>query len=315
MRRGVGAILFVAALAAACSGGSKTPASPSSTQSATSTGAVSTQANNSGAEVKGTVDALPPATPAGTFTTAGKTIVTNAATVFVSGTTAKSFADLKLGVEVEVRGTASGNTITATQVEIENEVEPEPEPNPPAPNPPAPNPPAPNPPAPAPPAPNPPAPAPPREAELSGTVAGLTGTASSFQFTLGTTQVRGDATTTIAGDSSVPKTFADLKNGQIVEVHGTQQTGFVQATRIQIEGPENEPPEDNDNEAEVKGTLGAIAGTCPAISSSVGATKFTTSASTRFDVACTALQAGSQIEVRGTRNADGSITATRVKKD
>lgn len=317
MRRGVGPILFAAAVAAACSGSSTTPTSPSNATSANSLGAaVSTQANNNSVEVKGTVGALPPTTPAGTFTTAGKTIVTNSSTVFVSGTATRSFADLKLGVQVEVRGAAAGNTITATNVEIENEVEPEPEPNnPPAPNPPAPNPPTPNPPA-NPPMPNPPVPNPPREAELNGTIAGLTGTAASFQFMLGSTQVKGDATTMIIGDSNAAKTFADLKNGTIVEVNGTQQTGFVQAVRIHIEGPENEPPEDNENEAEVKGTLGPVAGTCPSISSSAGTTKFTTSASTRFDdVACTALKAGSQVEVRGTRNADGSIAATRVKKD
>jgi len=312
MRRDVGAILFVAVLMAACSSGSKTPTSPSNTQLAGSTGGGgSAQSSNSEVEVKGRVDALPPSTAAGTFTSAGKTIVTNSSTVFVSSTTTKSFADLKLGVEVEIRGNASGNTVTAARVEIENEAEPEPEPEPDPHNPPPPNPPA-----PTPPAPNPPAPNPPREAELSGTIAGLTGTGSSFHFTLGGSLVKGDATTTIAGDSSVPKTFADLKNGAIVEVHGTQQTGFVQALRIQIEGPENDPPNDNDNEVDVRGALGSITGTCPAISSTVGTTKFTTTASTRFDdVACTPLKAGASMRVRGTRNADGSITATRLQKD
>jgi len=310
MRRDVGTILFVAALAAACSGGSKPPTSPSNAQSTSSAGAGgSTQSDNNGVEVKGTVDALPPSTPAGAFTTAGKTIVTNSSTVFVSGTTTKSFADLKVGLEVEVRGTAAGNAITATHVEIDNEPEPEPEPEPH-------NPPAPNPPAPNPPATNPPAPNPPREAELTGTMTGLTGTASSFQFTLGTTQVKGDAATLITGDGGPSRTFADLKNGIIVEVHGTQQSGFVQAVRIQIEGPENEPPEDNENDADVRGALGPITGTCPAISSTVGTTKFTTSASTRFDdVACTALKTGANVRVRGTRKADGSISATRLQKD
>jgi hypothetical protein len=310
MRRDVGAILFVAALMAACSGGSQTPTSPSNTQLAGSTGGGgSTQSNNNEVDLKGRVDALPPSTPAGTFTTAGKTIVTNSSTVFVSGTTTESFANLRVGVEVEVHGTASGNAVTATRVEIEDEAEPEPEPEPH-------NPPSPNPPAPNPPAPNPPAPTPPREAELSGTIAGLTGTASSFQFTLGGTLVKGDPATMIAGDSSVPKTFADLKNGAVVEVHGTQQTGFVQALRIQVEGPENEPPDDNENEVDVRGALGPITGTCPAISSTVGTTKFATTASTRFDdVACNALKAGANVRVRGTRSADGSISATRLQKD
>ena len=311
MRRGVGSILFVAAITAGCSGSATNPTSPSKTQAANALGAgVSTQADNSGVEITGTVGALPPTTSAGTFTAAGKTIMTNAATVFAEGGVAKSFADLKLGTKVEVHGTASGTTIVATRVDIEDAAvppnpnpEPEPEPEPHNPPPPAPNLPAPNPPA--------------VEAELSGPLTGLSGTASSFQFMLGTTQVKGDATTMITGDSGMTKTFADLKNGVVVEVNGTQQTGFVQAVRIHIEGPENEPPENDDNEADVRGTLGPITGTCPSISSSVGTTKFTTNASTRFDddVPCTALQIGSSVRVRGTRNADGSITAARVQKD
>jgi hypothetical protein len=303
--------LFVAALVTACSGGSKTPTSPSNTQLGSTGGGGSTQSNNNQVEVKGRVDALPPSTPAGTFTSAGKTVVTNSSTVFASSTTTKSFADLKLGVEVEVRGIASGNTVTAARVEIENEAEPEPEPEP-EPH----DPPSPNPPAPTPPVANPPTPNPPREAELSGTIAGLTGTASSFQFTVGATLVKGDATTMIAGDSTVPRTFANLKNGAIAEVHGTQQTGFVQALRIQIEGAENDPPDVNENEVDVRGALGPITGTCPAISSTVGTTKFATTASTRFDdVACPALKAGASMRVRGIRNADGSVTATRLQKD
>lgn len=313
MRSGVGAILCVLALTtAACSTGSTTPASPSE-QPASPVGAgVSTQSNNQAVEIAGTVDALPPATAAGTFTTAGKTIVTNSSTVFERGAAAMSFADLKVGMKVEVHGTASATAITATRVDVEDggatptpRPDPDPDPNPPSPTPPAPN----------PPAPNPPAPAPPREAELSGIVAGLTGTASSFQFTIGTTQVKGDATTTIGGDGNAVKAFADLKNGVSVEVHGTQQTGFVQAARIQIDEPDNEPPGNDENEVDVKGTLGPIAGTCPSISSSVGTQSFSTNGSTRFDVACSALKAGSRVEVRGTRKADGSIAATRVKKD
>lgn len=266
------------------------------------------------AELKGTVDALPPTTPAGTFTSAGKAVKTDSSTVFTAGAATKTFADLKLGMHVEVHGALSGDTITATRVEIEDVVgapapnpQPEPEPEPHDPNPPAP----------APPAPKPPVPNPtPVPAELNGTISGLTGAASSFQFMLGSTQVKGDSTTAITGDADATKTFADLKNGTIVEVNGTQQSGFVQAVRVHIEAAGTEPPKTGEDEAEVEGTLGAISGTCPSIASSVGTTKFTTNASTSFDdVACTALKAGSKVQVKGTRNADGSITATRLKKD
>jgi hypothetical protein len=254
------------------------------------------------AELKGTITALPPTTPALTFTAAGKTVRTDSSTVFVSGSMPKTFGDLKVGMRVEVHGTLSGDVVVATRVEIENEAEhpkPEPEPAP-----------TPTPPAPAPPTPTPPAPKPP-EVELRGTIAGLTGSASAFQFTLGTTTVKGDATTRINGDDDdKPKTFADLENGLTVEVHGTQGSGFVQATRINIE-----EPDDENQDVELEGTLGAITGTCPVISSSVGATKFTTTASTRFDDApCSAFKQGDKVEVKGTKNPDGSIVATRLER-
>jgi hypothetical protein len=239
------------------------------------------------AEVKGTITALPPTTPALTFIAAGKTVVTNSSTVFAGGPT-KTFADLKVGMRVEAEGTLNGDTLTATRVEIEGEAEHPPNPNPKPPE--------------------------PTEREVSGTIAGLTGSASAFQFMIGTTIVKGDATTKITGGDDKTKTFADLKNGLKVEVRGTQGSGFVQATRIQIEQPENEPGEGN--KVELEGTLGPITGACPAISSSVNGTKFTTSSSTHFEgAACSAFKAGDKVEATGTRNADGSVSVTHLSKE
>src|SRR5207249_2189580 len=114
------------------------------------------------------------------------------------------------------------------------------------------------------------------------------GKRSGFQFTIATTLVKGDSTTAIRGGGDTSKTFADLKNGLTVEVRGVQREGFVQARRIEIEGPEDEP---GDDEVEVEGTLGPVTGTCPAISSSVGSTKFMTSSSTKFEgAACGAFK-------------------------
>jgi len=340
------------------------------------------------AELKGVVEALPPATSASTFKAAGKTIVTNASTVFVKGGIARTFADLGMGNRVEVKGTLSGDTLTATRVEIEEHGVPAPTPTPnPGPNP----------------GPNPPTPG--AQAEVKGTVTGLSGTASSFTFTVNGTTVKGDNTTKFAGSGSsvsdsnhAPASFADLKNGVEVEVHGTRNTdNSIQAAQIEIEN-ENEDNEvelrgtvsgltgtassftftvngttvkgnsstrfesgdddvadnrstqasfadlkngqevkvegtrntdnsvqaakieieneDNEaNEVEMQGALGAVTGTCPAISSTVAGTKFTASSSTRFDTACSSLASGQRVEVKGTRNSDGSITATRVKRD
>jgi len=149
-------------------------------------------------------------------------------------------------------------------------------------------------------------------------VSGLTGTASSFTFTVNGTTVKGNSSTRfesgdddVADNRSTSASFADLKNGQEVKVEGTRNTdNSVQAGKIEIENEDNEA-----NEVEMQGALGAVTGTCPAISSTVAGTKFTTSSSTRFDTSCSSLASGQRVEVKGTRNSDGSITATRVKRD
>jgi hypothetical protein len=241
-------------------------------------------------ELKGVVDAVPPATAASAFTVAGKTVTTNASTTFVNG----SFAGLKVGTRVEVKGTLAGDSLAATRVEIEDAPAPIPPPTPP-----------------------PPTPKPePTEAEFTGTISALSGSASSFQFTAAGRLVKGDATTALLGSSDRARAFADLANGSVVEVKGVQLTGFVQASRIRIEGPDaDDGDDDGQDEAEAEGTLGAISGTCPVIASSAGATKFTTSASTRFDgAACAAFKAGDRVEVKGTRKTDGSIAAARLEE-
>lgn len=236
-------------------------------------------------ELKGVVEAVPPTTAASTFRAAGKLVVTNASTAFDKG----SLASLTIGMHVEVKGALAGDTLTATRVEIEDARPATPTPVP-TPTPPS------------------------TEAEFSGTISALSGTAASFQFTVGSRVVKGDSTTSIIGSSNTVKSFADLKNGGAVEVKGIQRDGFVQASRIHIEGAETEPGDD-EAEAEVEGTLGALTGTCPSIKSSVGSTMFATSPSTRFDgAACTAFKSGDRVEVEGTKKSDGSITATRLRK-
>jgi hypothetical protein len=239
-----------------------------------------------------------------TFKVAGKTVITNASTAFADG----SFASLAIGTSVEVKGTAAGDTITATRVEIVRAAAPPPTPAPPAPTP-----------TPAPPAPQ------PTEAEFTGTISALTGSASSFQFTVAGRVVKGDATTAITGEHDAPASFAALKNGGAVEIEGVQQVGFVRATRVHLEDAEAEPGDNgnagddnrgpgNAGEARAEGTLGAVSGTCPAITSTVGGTRFTTSASTRFDSACSAFKIGDRVEVRGTTASDGSIAASRLEE-
>ncbi len=165
------------------------------------------------------------------------------------------------------------------------------------------------------------------EAELTGLVQALPPSTAASTFTVAGKTVITNASTAFANGS-----FASLTVGTSVEVKGTLAGDTITATRVEIvrapapappaAEPEPEPePEPGDNrgpgngdEARAEGTLGAVSGTCPAIASSIGSTRFTTSASTRFDdVACSAFRTGNRVEVRGTRASDGSIAASRLE--
>ena len=225
------------------------------------------------AQLEGRVESLPPSMPALTFKAAGRTVRTDASTRFTDGSVTRAFGDLQIGMRVHVKGSLSGETLTATRVELQSaQLVP---------------------------------------IEVNGTIDGLTGSASGFQFNLGSTLVKGDSKTTILGHGNAAKTFADLKNGAKVEVKGTRGAGFLQATRIRLEEKEQE----SEGEVDVEGTLGALSGSCPTLSSTVGSTKFTTSAATKFEGAsCSAFKAGDRVELKGTKKADGSVAATKLEK-
>ncbi len=67
-------------------------------------------------------------------------------------------------------------------------------------------------------------------------------------------------------------------------------------------------------EVEATGTVSALEGSCLSIRFTAAALRVVTSAATRFDLGCSAITAGTRVEVKGTRGADGTVTATRVKK-
>jgi hypothetical protein len=146
------------------------------------------------------------------------------------------------------------------------------------------------------------------EVEVKGAIVGALGGScpSSRTFTVGTRNITTTATTQFRNVAC-----ADLNTGTVVEVKGTLVNGVVQASVVKAEEAENE--------AEVKGTIdtGSLAGACGStLSFKVNGTLVKTTASTQFkDVQCSSLKAGDSVEVKGTRNTDGSITATRVQKD
>ena len=188
-------------------------------------------------------------------------------------------SQLTVGLRVHVKGTKSGTTITASEVIVQQG------------------------------APGPPEPA--NEVELKGTISALTPGCPSVSFMVSSTKVVTNPNTKF---DETP--CGALHNGSSVEVEGTRQAdGSVLARKIDSE---DDGDRDRDgNQAEVQGTVsGAAAGhACPTFAFMVGSTKVAANASTKFeDTSCAGVINGIVVDVKGTRQADGSIVATQVEK-
>ena len=131
------------------------------------------------------------------------------------------------------------------------------------------------------------------------------------QFTLtgvpsGTVQLRFsgsgvDATVTISGVSASDQ----------IEI-----TVAVNGGSARVESERRGRKEDDDGNAKAEGVVSALSGTCPTLTFTVQSTKVTTSGATAFkDTTCAALANGMRVEVKGDRQADGSIVAARVEAD
>jgi hypothetical protein len=160
----------------------------------------------------------------------------------------------------------------------------------------------------------------PNAAELEGRInaGSLAGTcaAHNLSFTVGTTKVVTNASTQFK-DARCEA----LQGNSEVEVKGTRQSdGSILATSVEGDGEdENENENEDQNEAEVNGAIaaGSIGGSCATgnLSFRVGSTLVKTNASTQFkDAACASLKAGDSVEVKGARQADNSVLATRVER-
>jgi hypothetical protein len=148
------------------------------------------------------------------------------------------------------------------------------------------------------------------EAELKGAIADLNLTTTpcpNVTFKIGATTVKTNSSTTFDDIAC-----ADLANGKVVEVEGTKQAdGSVLAKKVEFEAGSDE----------VEGTVFEFSGAsgCPAVTFKVGpllslATKVTTTSSTTFTgLTCATLANGAKVEVEGTKQADGSITAASVE--
>ena len=228
-------------------------------------------------DIDGQITAVDPA--ARTLRVAGTLVNVPADAVIRRGSQAIQFADLMVGDRVEVRGTLETGAVRASEVKVKSE----------------------------------------RRGELSksrGIVSGLTGTCPTLSFTVGTTRVATNGSTYFK-----ERACASVLNGVSVEVEGRPQTdGSLLAVQVKPrdedeDDDDEEDDDDDDNEAEIKGAVSGVSGTCPAISFVVGTTRVTTTATTRFDGGCTAVQNMRRVEVKGMRQMDGSVVATRVEID
>jgi uncharacterized protein DUF5666 len=109
-------------------------------------------------------------------------------------------------------------------------------------------------------------------------------------------------------------TCADIQVNDRVEVHGTRNGDTINAADVNVKTDHGVPPVHND--VELKGRISLLAGTCPSVTFTVSSTKVTTNAATKFDEsACTALHNGDAVEVKGTKQTDGRVLASKVEKD
>lgn len=236
----------------------------------------------SGEELEGRVEALPPTTPDGSLIVAGRTIKTDSSTRIDQGGAAKSFADLLIGMRVHVTGTASGTDLRASVIRIQNTTTWIP-------------------------------------VNVNGVIDSLAGTATLFEFKIGSRLIKGDTLTVFFG-SGRAQSFSTLKDGVRVEVKGQQRDGYIYAERLHVNDVPGDDGTGQDESASIHGVLTALTGGKPALTLTVGGTTVRTTSSTevrrRGDVqTLDALKLGQTLHVVGARQADGSLIARQIQID
>jgi Cu/Ag efflux protein CusF len=299
MRKRISLFVAIATLCAACTG-IDTPSNPSSSsaglngQSSPVPGSNNNSGNNNNnnqtgrVELKGIVTGLGGQCPAISFSVSGSPVMTTATTTFDDG----ACSTIKNGDQLEVEGVKQANNVVmASRVEKKNADDDDDDDNPNVPG----------------------------RIELKGMVAGRTGGCPSITFSIGSSTVMTNAST-IFDDGAC----STVQNGDQVEVEGVRQAnGVVLASRVEQKNDDNDDDDDDDDdndnrhggEVELNGSIGALSGACPAISFSVSGSTVSTSAGTRFDdAACSSLKNGDRVEVRGVRQTNNVVAASRVEK-
>jgi hypothetical protein len=230
--------------------------------------------------INGTIDSVTGTAAAFQFKIGSRVIKGDALTVFFGdGDAPDSFASLKEGSRVEVKGEQKDDYVYATRIHV-NDPDDDDGDDPPD-----------------------------SSASIHGTLNAIGGGFPNFVLTVGTTTVRTSSSTEVKRKGDV-QTLNELKVGMSVHVVGVRQSnGSIDARKIEIND------DATGGEFEIEGSLGGLKGSCPTLQFNVNGFSIATSAATTFEGgACSALKSGDKVRVKGTRNADGSVAATRVTR-
>ena len=233
-------------------------------------------------EVNGAIDTVTGSVSAFQFKIGSRVIKGDSTTAFFGdGDRPDSFASLKEGVRVEVKGEQRDGFIFATRIHVEQAESPDDDND------------------------N----GQDASASVQGKLTAISGAAPNLVLTVSGTTVRTSSSTEVKRRGDV-QTLDALKVGQTLHAVGVRQgDGSLNARKIEID-------DDADGgEFEIEGSLGGLQGTCPAVRFVVNGFSIVTSASTTFEGgACSALKSGNKVDIKGLKQSDGSIAATRVKR-
>jgi hypothetical protein len=158
--------------------------------------------------------------------------------------------------------------------------------------------------------------------EISARITSIDSGNSSFQagnLTIKTTS------STVIRHGSKTVAFSDLKIGDHVQVRGTRSGSTVTASEIKVEqagqggdADDDDDNEDNDHGADLEGRVSNLGNaSCPGITFMIGNTKVTADQNTTYGkgTSCSAIKNDLKVDVKGTKQNDGSVLASRISLD
>jgi hypothetical protein len=241
------------------------------------------RSGNGDVRTRGTVERLTGTASSFTFFIGAREVRGGNGTQFTGqGPSSEGFSRLRNGSNVEVRGSLDGDVLVATRVQLRDDDDDDDDDD---------------------------------EDEFQGRLTSMTGTAPNLTLVVGGRTVLTNAGTLVRRRGDVVG-FGALALQQLVEVEGdTAANGNVTAEKITIEGDDDD---DDETEVRLEGAISSLSSlaSCPSATFTVNGRSVATTGATRFDdVSCSSLANGMRVEVRGVPQSNGSIRATRVKRD